>query len=30
MFQGLSGRDAEGHVNVFIDRARAMAWLLEG
>ncbi|MDP9280663.1 MAG: hypothetical protein M3P38_01035 [Chloroflexota bacterium] len=29
MFQGLSGRDAEGRVSVFTDRAAATSWLLE-
>ncbi len=29
MFQGLSGREAEGRVSVFTDRAAATAWLLE-
>jgi hypothetical protein len=29
MFQGLTGREAEGRVSVFTDRAMATAWLLE-
>jgi hypothetical protein len=29
MFLGLSGRDSEGRINVFTDRAAATAWLLE-
>jgi hypothetical protein len=28
MFQGLAGRDGEGHMNVFTDRAPAAAWLV--
>ena len=29
MFQGLTGRGAEGRVSIFTDRAAATAWLLE-
>ena len=29
MFQGLAGRDAEGRVRVFTDRAPATSWLLD-
>ena len=29
MFQGLAGRDAEGRVRVFTDRAPATTWLLD-
>ena len=29
MFQGLAGRDAEGRVRIFTDKAPATAWLLE-
>ena len=29
MFQGLAGRDAEGRVRIFTDRAPASTWLLD-
>ena len=29
MFQGLAGRDAEGRVRIFTDRAPATTWLLD-
>jgi hypothetical protein len=29
MFQGLAGRDAEGRVRIFTDKATARTWLLE-
>ena len=29
MFQGLAGRDAEGRVRIFTNKAPATAWLLE-
>jgi hypothetical protein len=29
MFQGLAGRDAEGRVRIFTNKAPATTWLLE-